>query len=80
MVNDGQPESRIQAWSPVQVSLSTPNRSLTTRFPSLIICAVSGLTRRCRLSWHSPSAMMIFGPRARVVIASRRVLSILAMS
>ena len=33
--SDGQPERRMQEWSPVQVSASTPKRSRTTRLPRL---------------------------------------------
>src|SRR5450432_629004 len=33
IVREGQPERRMQEWSPVHVSASTPNFSRTTRSP-----------------------------------------------
>ena len=60
--SDGQPDSRMQAWSPVQTSSSTPKRSRTMRSPSFTALSNSGFTRRCLLSMHSDEATMIFGP------------------
>ena len=79
-VREGQPERRMQEWSPVQVSWSTPKRSRTTRLPSLTALAISGRTRRCLFSMHSDCAMMTFGPGSFVVSASRSVSRILATS
>ena len=42
IVNDGQPESRMQEWSPVQISSSTPNRAFTTRSPRSSFSRVLG--------------------------------------
>ena len=66
-VSDGQPESRMQEWSPVQISSSTPKRARTTRSPRLSLSASSARTRRWRASWHSPSAMMTLRPRSAVL-------------
>ncbi|MNI86054.1 hypothetical protein D3C73_1431090 [compost metagenome] len=77
---DGQPDSRIQAWSPVQTSGSTPKRSLTMRRPSLTALLNSGFTRRCLFSMHSDCAMMTFGPLMSVVSASSIVARTLATS
>ena len=76
--SDGQPDSRMQAWSPVQTSSSTPNRSRTTRLPSLMALAINGRTRRCLFSMHSDEATMILGPFAEVVSACFSVSRILA--
>ena len=80
MVSDGQPDSRMQEWSPVQVSGSTPKRSRTTRLPSLIALFISGRTRRCLFSMHSDCATITFGPFSLVVSASRKVSRISATS
>ncbi len=73
IVSEGQPESRIQLWSPVQVSGSTPKRSRTTRRPSRTAFAASGFSRRWRFNMHSDCATMIFGPLSDEVSASRSV-------
>ncbi|HSA22821.1 MAG TPA: hypothetical protein P5076_15305, partial [Myxococcota bacterium] len=41
----GQPLMRMQEWSPVQVSLSTPKRSRTTRSPRATAARCSGFWR-----------------------------------
>ena len=61
----------MHEWSPVQVSLSTPKRSRTTRSPRATAALTSGRSRRCRLSMHSDCATSTFGPVALVVSASR---------
>ena len=71
MLNDGQPLMRMQEWSPVQVSLSTPKRSRTWRWPAAMACLTSGFSRRWRLSMHSLCATMTFGPGSALVNASR---------
>lgn len=71
--SDGQPESRMQEWSPVQVSGSTPKRSRTTRSPAAAALRARGFSRRCLLSMHSLWAMSTFGPFTGVVSASRSV-------
>jgi hypothetical protein len=70
----------MQAWSPVQMSSSTPNFGLTTRVPPLIAWSTSGFSRRWRLSMHSDEATMTFGPFSSVVSASRNVSCILVTS
>ena len=70
IVREGQPFKRIQEWSPVQVSGSTPKRSRTTRFPSLTRFAINGRSRRVLLSVHSLCATMTLGPNSLVVSAS----------
>ena len=75
-VSVGQPESRMQEWSPVQVSSSTPNRVRTTRSPAASALARTGLARRWRSSWHSPSATMTLSPLKRDRNASISVLRI----
>src|SRR5262249_2886769 len=77
-VSDGQPESLMQEWSPVQISSSTPKRTRTTRSPRLSFSASSGRTRRWRASWHSPSAMITLRPRSAVRMACFKVFVILA--
>ena len=79
-VSEGQPESRMQEWSPVQVSGSTPKRSRTTRSPPSMRLRISGRSRRCLFSMHSDCAMMTFGPFTAVVSASCSVSRILATS
>ncbi len=69
-VSEGHPESRMQAWSPVQTSSSTPNFGRTTRSPALMAWSRSGLSRRWRLSMHSEEATMTLGPFSSVVSAS----------
>ena len=54
----------------MHVSASMPKRVRTTRLPSLSCLAICGRMRRCRASWHSPSAMITFRPRCGVVLAS----------
>ena len=78
--SDGQPDSRMQAWSPVQTSSSTPKRSRTMRRPSLTALENKGFTRRCLFSMHSDEATMIFGPSSVEVSASLSVSRILATS
>ena len=68
--SEGQPESRMQEWSPVQVSASTPNFSWTTRLPAATALRASGFSRRWRLSMHSDCAIRTLGPGAFVVSAS----------
>ncbi len=68
---DGQPDRRMQAWSPVHTSSSTPNRGASTRRPSLIAFCCNGFSRRCLFNMHSDDATMTFGPFASVVSASR---------
>ncbi len=76
MVSEGQPERRMQEWSPVHTSSSTPKRVRTTRFPALSAAAICGRTRRWRSSWHSASAMITFSPRKRLAIALRSTFAI----
>ena len=76
-VSEGQPDSRMQEWSPVQISSSTPKRVFTTRAPRLSFSACSTRRRRWRASMHSPSAMMTLSPRSAVRIASFSVVTIL---
>ena len=62
-VSDGQPERRMQEWSPVHTSGSTQKRVRTTRLPAPpTLRAAQGEMRRWRASWHSPSAMMTLRP------------------
>ena len=70
-VSEGQPESRIHEWSPVQVSGSMPKRSRTTRVPAAIAARCRGFSRRCLFSMHSLCAITTFGPLTGVVSASR---------
>ncbi len=70
----------MQAWSPVQMSSSTPKRGRTTRLPSLTAFCSSGRSRRCLLSMHSEAATMTFGPFSGVVSASFSVSRILPTS
>ncbi|MDZ7810794.1 MAG: hypothetical protein U5L11_12670 [Arhodomonas sp.] len=46
----------------MQVSLSTPKRSLHASAGPLLGLATCGFTRRCLFSMHSDSAMITFGP------------------
>ena len=80
MLSDGQPDKRMQEWSPVQVSGSMPKRSRTTRLPSLMALRTSGFSRRWRFSMHSDCAMMTLGPGALVVSASLSMARMLATS
>ena len=41
-VSDGQPDRRMQEWSPVQISSSTPKRVRTTRSPRLSLRGILG--------------------------------------
>ena len=75
-VSEGQPERRMQEWSPEHTSSSTPKRVRTTRSPALRAAAICGRIRRWRSSWHSASAMMTFNPLYAELIASRSVFAI----
>ena len=75
MVREGQPESRMQEWSPVHTSGSIQKRVRTTRSPAATRRATSGRMRRWRASWHSPSAMITLRPLAPVRSASRSMLA-----
>ena len=46
----GQPDSRMQEWSPVQASSSTPKRLRTTRLPDFSRFWFPARRRRCRAS------------------------------
>ena len=46
MVSDGQPDKRMQEWSPVQTSSSTLNLVWTTRSPRVSAFFSSGFARR----------------------------------
>ena len=70
----------MQAWSPVQMSSSTPNFGFTTRSPPLIALSTSGFSRRWRFNMHSDDATMTFGPFSSVVSASFNVACILPTS
>src|SRR5215831_19403322 len=75
-VSEGQPDRRMQEWSPVHTSSSTPKRVRTTRLPALSLAATWGRSRRWRSSWHSPSATITLSPGSGVVYAetAQRVL------
>jgi hypothetical protein len=60
-VSVGQPDSRMQAWSPVQVFVDAVLHAHHA-LAALERPAIQGLMRRWRSSWHSPSATITFRP------------------
>ena len=71
--SDGQPESRMQAWSPVHTASSTPKRGASTRRPSRMAACRNGLSRRDQdkdgLTNLRERLRAFFGPQAELQLS-----------